>query len=245
MMERKTRYMPIWGRHVEVLDQLTEEELGLLVHGMMHYHFDDKEPEFTGNVEIYWNFIRQDLDNARDNYEKKAQIGRKGGLRSGEVRRAKKEALESKRKQNEQIESESEEESKYESEKDTESDSCFAPAAAGISVEKKAYGEFGWVKLTDKQYRCLQAKMGEHTLQECIRYMDRAAQATGNRNRWRDWQVMLTRCYEDGWYLRGGSQKPSVPKGASGKLGEAELEAIRRVLAQDFPEPLEEAGATG
>ena len=43
--------------------------------------------------------------------------------------------------------------------------------------------------------------------------------------------------YLDNWLSRGiWRKKPSkmaIPKGASGELGEAELEAIRRVLAED------------
>lgn len=46
--------------------------------------------------------------------------------------------------------------------------------------------------------------------------------------------------YMDNWLGKGiWRQKPkkmAVPKGASGELGEAELEAIRRILAQDMEE---------
>jgi DnaD/phage-associated family protein len=36
-----------------------------------------------------------------------------------------------------------------------------------------------------------------------------------------------------GQQVQGGDRKPSVPKGASGQLGAAELEAIQRVLQED------------
>ena len=264
-MERVRNYMPVWGRYVDMLDKLGDAELGALFRGMLHYYFDDAEPELSGAVGIYWGFLRQDLDHARESYDKKVENGRKAGQRSGEIRRAKAAAKgtetnqneangtkmnqvepnRSNRNQNEQIKAESESESKAESEskteskKETEADDCFAPAEAGVSVEKRAYGEFGWVRLTDSQYRTLQAQMGEQALQDCIRYMDRSAQATGNRHRWRDWQVMIRRCYEEGWYQSGSrsmTHSKTIPKGASGELGEAELEAIRRVLAQDFPD---------
>ena len=48
--------------------------------------------------------------------------------------------------------------------------------------------------------------------------------------------------YLGNWLLRGTwTEKPDkmeIPKGASGELGEAELEAIRRVLSQ----PLDDTG---
>jgi hypothetical protein len=238
-MDRKTKYMPVWGRHVAILDKLSDEALGELFRGMMHYHFDETEPDLEGVLSVYWDFLKPDLDNARSNYEKKAESGRRGGKRSGEVRMEKKEreAELSKTKQTEQIESESETESKAESESETESesDTGFAPAGAGISLEKKSYGEFGWVKLTDRQYRQLQAQMGEQTLEACIRYVDRSAQSTNNCNRWKDWHLILRRCYEAGWHLSSYSRyshKAPIPMGASGELGEAELEAIQRVLRE-------------
>lgn len=246
MMDRKTKYMPVWGRYVKIFDKLSPEELGELVHAMIHYHFDGTEPELSGVLAAYWDFLQPDLDYAQASYEKKVESGRKGGKRSGEVRRKKKEieADGSEVKQNEQItrtESETisitESKSGTVSKTETESDGCSAPADAGLSLSKRAYGEYGWVKLTDRQYRQLQAKMGEEALQDCIRYIDRSAQSTDNRNRWKDWYLILTRCYEEGWYCPhqpSYQSKPPIPMGASGHLGEAELEAIRRVLSEEI-----------
>ncbi len=53
---------------------------------------------------------------------------------------------------------------------------------------------------------------------------------------WAYMNKILTRWHESGFRtvedVKGGDRKP-VPKGASGELGEAELEAIRRVLQED------------
>ena len=233
-MDRKTKYMPVWGRHVAILNKLSDAELGELFRGMMHYHFDEEEPELDGVLGVYWDFMKPDLDNARSNYEKKAESGRKGGKRSGEVRKEK-EAQLSKTKENEQIESESESESKAESESETESESNAgsAPADAGVCLDKKSYGEFGWVKLTEHQYRQLKAQMGEQELHACIQYIDRSAQSTNNCNRWKDWGLLLRRCQEAGWHRnRRLAHRKDPPNGASGELGAAELEAIQRVLRQ-------------
>ena len=52
---------------------------------------------------------------------------------------------------------------------------------------------------------------------------------------WAYMNKILMRWHESGWHsaeeVRSGDRKP-VPKGASGELGEAELEAIRRVLQE-------------
>ena len=63
------------------------------------------------------------------------------------------------------------------------------------------YGEYGWVKLTDKQYEKLLADLGEEELKRCITYVDEAAQSTSNKNKWKDWNLVIRRCHRDGWGL--------------------------------------------
>ena len=113
-------------------------------------------------------------------------------------------------------------------------DTGSAPAvSAGVSCETQSYGEFGWIKLTTDQYEKLRQQLGNEELQRCITYVDEAAQSTGNRNRWKDWYLILRRCHENRWYEnRPYSTKSDIPKGASGVLGAAELEAIQRVLRE-------------
>lgn len=94
-----------------------------------------------------------------------------------------------------------------------------------------SYGEYGWVKLTSAQYRNLAEEMGEAELLQCISYIDEAAQSTQNKNRWKDWFLLLRRCHRDHWHRR--PTKEPIPKGASGTLGDAELEAIQRVLREE------------
>lgn len=63
------------------------------------------------------------------------------------------------------------------------------------------YGEYGWVKLTDKQHEKLLADLGEEELKRCITYVDEAAQSTSNKNKWKDWNLVIRRCHRDGWGL--------------------------------------------
>ena len=116
----------------------------------------------------------------------------------------------------------------------TSTDTGSAPAeAAGVCSEKNSFGEFGWVKLTAQQYDKLMGQWGYDELHRCITYVDEAAQSTGNRNRWKDWYLIIRRCHENRWYeARRSPPKEEIPKGASGTLGEAELEAIARVLSE-------------
>lgn len=70
-------------------------------------------------------------------------------------------------------------------------------------------GEYGWVKLTDKQYEKLLKDLGQEELDRCIKYVDESAQSTGNKNEWKDWNLTIRRCSRDGW---GKNQYQSKPK---------------------------------
>ena len=65
---------------------------------------------------------------------------------------------------------------------------------------------------------------------------ERTCLNTGNMN-WRYMNRILTRWHEEGIHtaeqVRNNDKKPSVPKGASGQLGAAELENIQRLLRED------------
>lgn len=76
---------------------------------------------------------------------------------------------------------------------------------------RKKYGRYGWVKLTDSDYSRLLNDLGQAEVERCIAYIDESAQATGNKNRWRDWNLVIHRCHRDGWGLsqqpKGGGDK--------------------------------------
>lgn len=62
-----------------------------------------------------------------------------------------------------------------------------------------AHGEYGWIKLTEEQYSKLLKDLGEAELRRCIKYIDESAQQTGNKNRWRDWNLVIRKCSREGW----------------------------------------------
>ena len=64
------------------------------------------------------------------------------------------------------------------------------------------YGEYGWVLLTDDQYSKLVADIGEDNAKRCIAYVDESAQGTGNKNKWKDWNLVVRKCHREGWGVR-------------------------------------------
>lgn len=73
------------------------------------------------------------------------------------------------------------------------------------------HGQFGWVKLSDEEFSRLSNELGESELERCIAYVDESAQSSGNKNRWRDWNLVVRRCHRDGWGLGKGAKKSDEP----------------------------------
>ncbi len=101
---------------------------------------------------------------------------------------------------------------------------------------KKSFGQYGWVRLTDEEYTAIVTSLGKAEAERCIQYVDECAQGTGNKNKWRDWNLVVRKCSRDGWgkHLQGSYQRKERPgdiHGCTG-LGQAEMEAIAKVLQQ-------------
>lgn len=79
----------------------------------------------------------------------------------------------------------------------------YAPAPA----RRKKHGEFGWVLLTPEEHDRLMADLGTAELDRCIRYVDEAAQSSGNKNRWKDWNLVIRRCSREQWGMRYPNRK--------------------------------------
>ena len=94
---------------------------------------------------------------------------------------------------------------------------------ANASIRKKStHGEYGWVKLTDVEYNRLLNDFGEDEVKRCISYVDESAQSTGNKNKWRDWNLVLRRAANGGW------GKGQLDKQATERLAPTVSEVKRR-----------------
>lgn len=83
--------------------------------------------------------------------------------------------------------------------------------------ERHSYGEYGWVKLTDEEHSRLLKEYGEDELNRCIRYVDESAQTSGNKNRWKDWNLVVRRCHRERWGARNDKERSNGIAGDTGK----------------------------
>jgi len=73
--------------------------------------------------------------------------------------------------------------------------------------QRKKTGQYGWVRLTSAEYARLVEDLGQTELDRCIKYVDESAQSTGNKNKWKDWNLVLRKCSRDGWGLTAEDKK--------------------------------------
>ena len=93
---------------------------------------------------------------------------------------------------------------------------------------RKTYGTYGWVKLSEDEYNRLLNDLGEVEVKRCIAYVDESAQTTRNKNKWRDWNLVIRKCSRDGWGI--GKSVPKVQQSGKRELDEDERAAIQRML---------------
>lgn len=100
---------------------------------------------------------------------------------------------------------------------------------------KHKYGEYGWVQLSDEQYGSLLRDLGQVELDRCISYIDESAQSSGNKNRWKDWNLVIRRCHREGWGLRRQSYgQAQAPKQQAGRNPFADM--LRQMHQEDQPD---------
>lgn len=216
-------YVCLYSSYLESVAPFSEAERGRLLTAMLVYAVRGEEVRLPGNERYLWPTIKSQIDRDAAAYRERCEKNRDNGKKGG---RPEKRSVFEKPKEKEK---EKENEKKNEKEKE----SILRPGAAPAEAEKTVYGKFGWIRLSAQEHARLLGELGQAELDRCIAYIDESAQSTGNKNHWLDWEVVLRRCHTNGWGLERRAQRQEIPKGASGRLGEAELEAIARVLREE------------
>ena len=103
------------------------------------------------------------------------------------------------------------------------------PPDSVSKIHRRKYGEYGWVRLSDDEHARLLAELGEEELQRCITYVDESAQSTGNRNKWKDWNLVVRKCAKQGW---GRNRKPDQRQSSSTSAME-DLQKIHQMFTAE------------
>lgn len=109
----------------------------------------------------------------------------------------------------------------------------YSPSPTDKPPARHSRSEHGWVKLTDEEYTRLVNDLGQEELARCIAYVDESAQTTGNKNRWKDWNLVIRKCNREGWGLSAGRKPGYAGPNGPQKIGELERRALARMMGKE------------
>lgn len=181
------------------MDSYDDAERGRLFTAMLKYSMTGEDPELRGNERFLWPAIKAKIDESKKSYENtcaknKKNINKRYDKVSDDTTvydRIPDDTTVYDRIPNIPTRTRTITGTGTITETETETET--------IRERTHAHGEYGWVKLTDEQYQRLLTDLGQEELDRCIKYVDESAQSTGNRNKWKDWNLTVRKCHRDGW----------------------------------------------
>lgn len=152
---------------------------------------------------IAYELIKPNLDASR----KKAENGKLGGAKKQS--KSKPEAKDKQEQTGNKKENENEKENKNKKENkiEREKESYIDSERKRSAPSRESFGQYGWVKLTEEEHSRLINEYGLSEVQRAIAYIDESAQSTGNKNKWKDWNLVVRKCIRDGWGKRQQQQQ--------------------------------------
>ena len=165
----------IYHELLDWIEPFGDAECGRLLREMLTYSMTGEAEELSGNEKYIWPAIRAKIDRDKEAYDSKCkQLVANGSNSHQKELKASKSAP-------------------------TETGTKTETGTEAKRETAHPRGEYGWVKLTDTQYNKLVADLGLEEAERCINYVDQSAQQTGNKNKWKDWNLTVRKCNRDGW----------------------------------------------
>lgn len=185
-------YFPCYHSYFKKCEKLTDQELGRLFRALLIYSETGERQELTGRESIAFDFIADDIDRAKQSYDDRCKKNREN-IKKRYDNTNEYDGIPPNKTVYESYQSKDKSKNKNKNKNNS-------PNGESISArEKRTYGSYGWVRLTDEEYVRLLEEFGETELQRCIDYVDESAQATGNKNKWKDWNLVVRKCHRQNW----------------------------------------------
>ena len=86
------------------------------------------------------------------------------------------------------------------------------------------------MKLTDEEYAALVQDLGQAELDRCIAYVDEFAQLNGNKQKWKDWNLVIRKCSRERWGINLPKGK-NVVASANYKPSELQKAALAKLVS--------------
>lgn len=203
------------------IKRLTPEEKGRLFEAILDYAEFGVVPDVDGALGVAWDFIQPKIDRDGERYDKQIEQKQYAAF-AREIKKQGKDPIPfddwKALSDNERCRLTSGDTERYPTnnyqlttinyQSTTNNTGGADKPPTPTKASKNAYGEFGWVKLTDDEFNRLLNDIGEAEVKRCIAYVDESAQTTGNKNKWKDWNLVIRKCHNQGWGLnqqKGGT----------------------------------------
>lgn len=163
----------------------------------------EPDPESVSDiVMIVFELVRPTMDSSKKKAEdqRRRRAGEKEATEPAEAAEPEKKAEEPQKAQAERSEPEAD-----------MPPAAAQPSPASEKTVRKKYGKYRWVKLSEQELEALRRDLGDDEVKRCITYIDESAQASGNKNRWKDWNLVIRRCSREGWGIRGYNAARAAP----------------------------------
>lgn len=192
-----------------------EDRLSIL-EAIVAYGLDEEIRPMTDAAEGIFVLVQPTLDAA--NKKSKGRTEQDRGNKEDSHNKDKTSRPEQDNGKEKEGEVEGEKEGEVEGEKEVEVEKESYTPPKSTPPQRNKYGEYGRVLLTQDEYTRLLAEYGQEELDRCIRYVDELAQTTGNKNGWKDWNLVVRRCHKENWGRRNNrGHTGDVPTGNPGR----------------------------
>ena len=188
-------YVCLYSRYLQTLAPFTDAERGRIMAAMLIYSTTGESPTFDGNERFIWPTIQAQIDRDAAVYQEKCAKNRANGAKGGRPPKNPTDIAETKRFLEKPKKANTN--TKKNTNRNTKSNDMEADKPPALA--KIAFSQYGWVKLRQEEYDRLVADLGEVEVKRCIAYVDELAQTTNNKNKWRDWNLVVRKCSRDGW----------------------------------------------
>lgn len=192
-------YICAYYTWLEAMEELTDAEKGRLFVALLEYGRSGARPQLRGNERFVFSAIKWAIDRDKEAYAARCRQNRKNRTTVNDGQPSSTTVHDG------------DQYKEKEKDKDKEESITTGRKRPG-TLPRKERGEYGWVKLTDAELERLVAEFGEAETARAIQYIDESAQSTGNKNKWKDWNLVVRKCIRGKWGQGSGeAASPSVP----------------------------------
>lgn len=188
-------YFNAYHSYIEAIEPLNDAERGRLFTACLTYSKTGEVQELCGNERFVFAGMKSQIDRDVEAYELKCAKNRANGSKGGQANAT---------ERYQSLPNAPDRPRTPPKEKEKEKEKDISTAVDTRAARKRlSHGTYGWVKLTDDEASKLISDLGQAEFDRCVKYVDESAQSSGNKNRWKDWNLVIRRCSREKWGERG------------------------------------------